>query len=397
MSPYAVNEMVPKEDYLMSQSHRLNIPRRFAFAAAVISCGIALVGNPSIASADPVADFYSGKRISMMISSGVGGGYDLYGRTVSRFMSDYIPGNPRIIVQNKPGAGGMKLLNFAYNKGPRDGTLAFTLHIGLPLHQALGGRGVHFDTRKIIGIGRVAAGNSISGAWHKTGVKTLAQVRKKTVTLGSTGASSNSSVFPTVAQNLLGMNIKVIMGYKGGEQVMLAMERGEVDGFGSFGLASMQSTRPDYMTKKLVYPLVQWGLRREKVWPDIPLASELAKTPLDKKAMEVLSAQMDIGRSYYLPPGVPRDRVKALRAALKKTVADAKFLAAARKLKMEIRYATGEETEKIIAGVLAAPKDAIARLKQVMVKRGRGKCQEYTEPKFCRKKKKKKRKKKKSS
>ena len=381
----------------MARLRRLKMPRTISFAAVGISCAIALAGDPSTAAADPVADFYSGKRISMMISSGVGGGYDLYGRTVARFMNKYIPGRPSIIVQNQPGAGGMKLLNFAYNKGPRDGTVMFTLHVGLPLHQALGGRGVRFDASRLIGIGRVASGNAVTGVWHKKGVKTFADLGKKRLTLGSTGASSNSSVFPTVAQNLLGANIKVIMGYKGGEQVMLAMERGEVDGFGSFGLASMQSTRPDYLSKKLVYPMVQWGLRREKIWPDVPLASELAKNPLDKKSMEVLSAQMDIGRSYFMAPGVPGDRVRALRAGLKKTVADSRFLSAAKKLKMEIRYATGEETEKIIAGVLAAPKDVVARLKQVMVKRGGGKCKEYTSPKFCKKKKKKKRKKKKSS
>jgi tripartite-type tricarboxylate transporter receptor subunit TctC len=361
-----------------------------ALAAFVLSAPI------FSAHADPVADFYKGKRISMMISSGVGGGYDLYARTVSRFMGAHIPGNPSIIPQNKPGAGGMKLLNFAYIKAPRDGSLVFTLHIGLPLHQALGGRGVRYDAKKLIGLGRVAAGNAITGVWHKAAVKSFADARKKTVTVGSTGASSVSSVFPTVAQNVLGAKIKVIMGYKGGEQVMLAMERGEVDGFGAFGLASMQSTRPNYLTKKLVNPLVQWGLRREKIWPDIPLASELAKNAVDKKAVEVLSSQMDFGRSYYLPPGVPRDRVTALRVALKKTIGDAKFLASAKKLKMEIRYASGEATEKMIADVLAAPKSALTRLKEVMVKRGGGKCKEYTSPKFCKKKKKKKRKKKSS-
>lgn len=367
----------------------------FGIATGLIAA-LAATGLGGPAQAEGAADFYQGKRISMMISSGVGGGYDLYGRTVSRYMTAHIPGKPTIIVRNMPGAGGMKLLNFAYNKGPRDGTLAFTLHVGLPLHQALGGRGVHFDARKIIGIGRVAAGNSVTGAWHATGVRSIEDARKKAITVGATGASSNSAVFPTVAQNLLGAQIKVIMGYKGGEQVMLAMERGEVHGFGSFGLASMQSTRPDYISKKLIYPLVQWGLRREKVWADVPLASEMVKDPTEKKAMELLSAQMDIGRSYYLPPGVPGDRVSALRAALKKTVADAGFLSSAKKLKMEIRYASGEETEKMIADILTAPKDAVARLKQVMAKRGGGKCQEYTNPKFCRKKKAKKRKKKSS-
>ena len=127
----------------MARLRRLKMPRTISFAAVGISCAIALAGDPSTAAADPVADFYSGKRISMMISSGVGGGYDLYGRTVARFMNKYIPGRPSIIVQNQPGAGGMKLLNFAYNKGPRDGTVMFTLHVGLPLHHALRPHDLH--------------------------------------------------------------------------------------------------------------------------------------------------------------------------------------------------------------------------------------------------------------
>ena len=238
--------------------------------------------------------------------------------------------SPASSLRTKPGAGGMKLLNFAYNRAPKDGSVIFTLHIGLPLHQALGGRGVRYDASKLIGIGRVTAGNAVTAVWHTKGVKTFADLSKKRVTLGSTGASSVSSIFPTVAQNLLGANFKVIMGYKGGEQVMLAMERGEVDGFGAFNIASMQATRPQYLSKKLVYPMVQWGLRREKLWSDIPLAADLAKSPIDKKAVEALSAQAEIGRSYYLAPGVPRDRVQALRAALKKTVTDSRFLSAAK-------------------------------------------------------------------
>lgn len=380
----------------MDQQPRPRVSPTTAWTSACLMAGFVLAATSTIAAAQSVADFYGKKRISLMISSGVGGGYDLYGRTVARFMGEHIPGKPSIIPQNKPGAGGMKLLNFAYNKAPKDGSVMFTLHIGLPLHQVLGGRGVRYDASKLIGIGRVTAGNAVTAVWHTKGVKTFADLSKKMVTLGSTGASSVSSIFPTVAQNLLGANFKVIMGYKGGEQVMLAMERGEVDGFGAFNIASMQATRPQYISQKQVYPMVQWGLHREKLWSDIPLAGDLAKSPIDKKAVEALSAQMEIGRSYYLAPGVPRDRVQALRAALKKTVTDSRFLTAATKLKMLIRYATGEQTEKTIANILATPKDAVERLKAVMVKRGGGSCKEYTDPRFCRKKKKKKGKKKSS-
>lgn len=352
-----------------------------AFCAVVATCLIAL---PSPATASSVSDFYTGKRIKLLISSGVGGAYDLYGRLFARHMGSYIPGKPDIIPQNLPGAGGMKVLNFAYNQGAKDGTLIFTLHIGLPLHQALGRRGVRYDAGKIIGIGRLAAGNSATTIWHTAGVKTYRDVLNKEVTVGATSASSNSAVFPTVAANLLGAKIKVIKGYKSSETVHLAMQRGEVQGSGSESLASTLANHPDYITKKLIYPLFQWGLRREKLWANVPLASELAKNDIDRRALEVLSAQMDIGRSYYLPPGVPKDRVAALRNALRNTVQDASFKADAKKARAEIRYASGPETEKMIAAVLAAPKNVLDRLKAASKVKTTGLCQDYTAASACR-------------
>ena len=178
----------------MDQQPRRFASRMTAWVAVCLMAGLALAATSTIAAAQSVADFYGKQRISLMISSGVGGGYDLYGRTVARFMGEHIPGKPSIIPQNKPGAGGMKLLNFAFNKAPKDGSVIFTLHIGLPLHQVLGGRGVRYDAGKLIGIGRVAAGNAVTGVWHKTGVQTFADLSKKRVTLGSTGASSVSSM-----------------------------------------------------------------------------------------------------------------------------------------------------------------------------------------------------------
>jgi tripartite-type tricarboxylate transporter receptor subunit TctC len=352
-----------------------------------------LLSSVRPALADPVADFYNGKRIILLISSGVGGGYDLYGRLVASHMDRHIPGHPSIIAQNQPGAGGIKVLNYGYNQAPRDGTMMFTLHIGLPLHQALGRGGVRYDTSKIIGIGRVAAGNSSTGVWHTLGIKSVKDVMTRPVVVGATQASSNSAVFPTVGARILGAKIKVITGYKSQEEIMLAMERGEVQGFGSEALASMQAAHANYIRDKLYTALFQWGLRREKVWADVPLASELATNETDRKALEVLSAQMDIGRSYYLPPGVPADRVAALRKAFKETVADPDFLKNAARARLEIRYATGPETEQMIANVLAAPKIALDRLKTAMKVKSAGSCEQVSSKAHCRAKKKKKKRK----
>lgn len=347
----------------------------------------------SPAVADAVSSFYAGKQITLLISSGVGGGYDLYGRLLARHMGKHIPGHPDIIPRNMPGAGGMRVLNFAYNQGARDGTLMFTLHIGLPLYQALGKHGVRYNAAKIIGIGRLAAGNACTCVWHTSSVRSYGDSLKHAVVVGATQASSNSAVFPTVAARLLGAKIKVITGYKSSQQIILAMERGEVQGLGSEALASMQASFPKFITNHLVYPLFQWGLRREKAWANVPLASELAKDPTDRKAIEVLSAQMDIGRSYYLPPGVAKNRVRALRRAVKATVRDPAFIADAKKERADIRYATGEATEQMIANVLTAPHAALERLKTAITVRSAGRCQQYTTASACRSAKKKKNKK----
>jgi tripartite-type tricarboxylate transporter receptor subunit TctC len=360
--------------------------------AALAGAIVFTAGNA--AQADSAADFYKGKRISLMISSGPGPGYDFFARLLAPHLSKHVPGNPRIIPQNQPGAGGMKLLNFAYNQGPRDGTMIFTLHTALPLQQVLGQRGVRYDASKLIAIGRIAAGNSTTAVWHKTGIKSIADLKNKDVLIGGSTATSSTVIFPTVARNMLGLKLKVVAGYSGMRQVMLAMERGELGGFGNLTLASLSSSYPHYLSKGLITPLVQWGLTREKDWANVPLASELTDDPVARKAVEVLSAQMEIGRSYYLPPGVPGDRVAALRKAVKDTVADPEFQRRAEKTKAEIRYMSGPDLEKIIADVLSAPKPAVERLKTLMVRSGGGRCDQYSDVKVCRKAKKKKKKKK---
>lgn len=313
--------------------------------------------------ASSVAEFYSGKQITLLISTGPGGGYDLYGRLLASHMGKHIPGTPTIIPRNQPGAGGLQVVNYAYNQGPTDGTLMFTLHVGLPLHQVMEGTGVQFDAAKLISIGRLGSGNAGTGVSAASGVRLFKDILTREIVVGATQPSSNSAVFPKVAADLLGAKIKVVTGYKSMDELMLAMERGEVAGFGSGGLASMESAYANFEFGKDYFVLFQWGLVREPKWSDVPLASELASNSTDRKALEVLSAQMDIGRSYYLPPKVPTDRVAALRTALKDTTEDPNFQRSAQTAHAEISYLGGPEMEKIIADVLAAPKEALTRLK----------------------------------
>jgi tripartite-type tricarboxylate transporter receptor subunit TctC len=337
-----------------------------AGVSALCSGASAQAQQTSSASTTPadVERFYAGRTINLMISSSTGGGYDLYARVVAKHMGRHIPGHPNLVPQNRPGAAGMNLLNWAYNQGPRDGSMFFTLHVFLPVQQALGGEAIRYDIGKLVSIGRVSAGNALTGAWYEVGVNTMDDVRAKGLIVGATNPSSNSAIFPTIANKMLGGKFKVITGYRGGEEVMLALERGELQGFGSFGVESMKSSRPDYITQHLVRPVIQWGLQRDRDWPDVPLASELTSDDLDRRGIALISAQMDVGRSYYLPPGVPQERIGALRLAFRQTIEDPAFKVDAEKIHLNVAYASGEEMQKIISDILTVSPQVVARLRE---------------------------------
>lgn len=320
------------------------------------------------AETDTVAEFYRGKQIKLLISAPVGSGYDTYARLLARHMGNFIPGKPAIIPQNMASAGGVTVANAAYNRGPYDGTLIFTLHFTLPLYQAMGGDGVKFDAAKMKGIGRLLASNVVIGVSSKSqsGVKNFEDARHKTATIGSTSATSNATIFPTILNRMAGAKFKVVAGYEGEGAVFLAMERGEIDGFGSYSYLTFKAVRPDYLTKKLFHPIVQWGVQREAEWQDVPTAIDVAKTPADKQAMLIVSAGSDIGFSYFMPPDVPEDRAAALQKAFEAMIKDPAFLADAAQGKLVLRTASAGDIEKIVKDVLAAPPEVIKRVTELM-------------------------------
>lgn len=333
-----------------------------AFAASVA------FAHPVFAGSDSVADFYRGKSIRLMIGSAPGSGYDSYARLLARHLGDHIPGHPSLIPQNMPAAGGVALLNSAYNKGPFDGSMIFDVHFNLPLNQAISGEGVHYDLSKMTAIGRLLASNASTGvsAKSKSEVKTLADAFHRQVIIGSTSATSVSTIFPTILKKLSGAKIKVVSGYHGDGDVFLAMERGEIDGYGSYSYLTFEAIHPDYLTKKVVYPLVQWGAQRETAWPDVPTAIDLAKTPRDKRAMAIVSSTSDVGFSYFIPPRVPADRTKALQDAFNAMIKDPAFLADAKQGKLPIRPASAREVTDIVTNVLTAPPDVVSRVVELM-------------------------------
>lgn len=338
------------------------------------------------AKADPVADFYRGKTIAILISAQAGSGYDLYARLLAGHLGKYIPGNPSIVAENEPGAGGLTVANAVTNTQPHDGTVMFTLHFTLPLYQAMGGRGVRFDAKRFIGVGRLLASNVVIGVMRnsRSGVTDIKSAIAKEATIGSTGLTSNATIYPRILNNMLHTKFKIVPGYRGDGDVFLALARGEIDGFGSYSYLTFKSVRPDYLTKKLFYPIVQWGAKHEKAWPDIPTAIDLARTPTDKEAMAMVSAGADIGFSYFLPPDVPADRVAALRYAFDTMVKDPMFRADAERSKMLLRPASGREVEKIVQNVLDAPAPVVDRAIALMSSEGKVPCAQYPNNDLCR-------------
>lgn len=337
------------------------------FTVAAALAGPLLSAEARSAPTGSVASFYRGKTIRFLIGGQPGSGYDVYARLLARRLGDHIPGRPALIPENMPAAGGMALLNSAYNTGPFDGTLIFSLHFILPLYQVLGSPGVRYDIAKMKPLGRLLASNTVIGVStkSKSGVASFDDALARQAVIGSTGATSNSTLFPTILNRMAGTRFKVVPGYSGDAAVFLAMERGEIDGFGSYSYLTFKSVHPDYLTKKLFNPIVQWGALREQAWPDTPTAVDVAKTALDKEAMAIVSAGPDIGFSYFMPPGVPDDRAKALQDAFEATIKDPAFLADAKNAKLALRPASARELGAIVSRVLDAPKDAIARVAEL--------------------------------
>ena len=319
------------------------------------------------AAADPVADFYSGKRVTMIIGYGTGGGYDEYARMLARFIGEHIPGKPVLVPQNMPGAGSRQAANWLYNVAPKDGTVIATLSQSTPTDQALGQPGIQFDVRKFNWIGNMIVVNNVLGIWHTAGVKTLEEATAKPLNIGATGASSPSVLYPQVSNNLLGTQFKIIAGYPGGGDINVAMERGEVDGRGSDSWASVKSTKPAWIRDHLVNFLFQVGVRREPDLPDVPLWSELGRDAEQRQVLEVLSGDVAVGRPFLTAPGVPPERVAALRRAFDDTMKDPKFIAETAKAHMDIKPLSGAELQDVASRIASPSPDIIARVKDAIL------------------------------
>jgi tripartite-type tricarboxylate transporter receptor subunit TctC len=333
--------------------------RRLAIAACLV---IASVATPAFA--DPIADFYKGKQIRFIIRSNVGGTYDLYARLLGRHMSRHIPGNPAILPVNMGGGGGIKAANYVADIAPRDGTILSIVSQGLAVDQGLSlNPSFQADLRQFNWVGNLSSAGQVIVAWHTSPTKSLDDAMKSEIVIGTTGAGSIAVQIGAVLVNVVGAKFKLIVGYGDAHDVNLAMERGEVEGRSSSPWPSYLAATPHYVLNKLITPLVQVGLEKEPELLHVPLLRELAKSPQEQQVLDFMSLAVAIGRPVATTPGVPADRLAALRKAFDTTLADPAFIADAEKQRLEIRAMNGGQLADLIKSVIETPIDVREKVK----------------------------------
>jgi tripartite-type tricarboxylate transporter receptor subunit TctC len=334
-------------------------------AVATLSI-VALFTTPAAAQ-DSVANFYRGKQIRFVVGSAVGGAYDLYARAIARQIVHHIPGNPIVIVQNQPAAGGMVMTNQLANQGPKDGTA-----IGVPLNGVVTApmlqTGAQYDPSKLIWLGSTNREAYVGFVWHTVPVTGIADMTKTPVAVGTTTVGATMGDFPLLLNDLFGYKFKVVRGYQGTPQINLAIERGEIEGNAGVGWASVKTLTQNWIDEKKIKILVQYNAEPYPELPGVPLVMSLAKTETDRQAMRFLFARTEYARPYFLPPDVPADRVAALRRAFDMTMKDPAYLAETAKLQLEVLPMTGEAVQALVADVVKTPPEIAMRVRNALEK-----------------------------
>ena len=319
---------------------------------------LAVGGAATSASSQPAAEFYRGKTIDLYVGFTVGGGYDVYARLLSRHMGKHIPGSPTIVVKNMEGAGSIRLANWIYSVAPKDGTVFGTFARGIPFDPLLGNPGPQFtDGSKFSFIGSANSESSVCVAWHTTGFTTVEDMKSKELIVGGMSSANESDQHPKVLNFVLGTRTKLVTGYPGGNDVTMAMERGEVQGRCGWSWTSVKTSHSNWLKDGTIVILIQNALEKHADLPNVPFVMDLAATEEQKQILRLVFAPQKMGRPYVAPPDIPADRLAALRTAFNATMKDADFLAEAAKAKLEISPISGEEVEAIVREAYKIPKE----------------------------------------
>lgn len=331
---------------------------------AVTSAAFCAVGTAAQA-----ADFYKDKNIELVVGSSPGGGYDVYARLIARHIDRYIPGKPTIITQNMPGGGSGKAATYIYEVAPKDGTVIGGLFPGAIIGPLLDTRvKVHYDPTKLVYLGSADSGTRVCATMSTSPIKTFTDAQKTKTIVGASAAGGSTRDYAVLLNKLAGAKFEVVAGYKGSADILLAVERDEVNGLCGFDWTSFKTQKPDWIRDRKINVLVQVGPEPEPELTKmgVPEIWKFLKNEDDRKVVELIVAQQVFGRPYVVPPGTPKDRVEILRNAFTAVLKDKKLLAESDKSRLSITPASGRKVQDLVTKLYASPKSVVQRAKDVM-------------------------------
>lgn len=318
--------------------------------------GAGLVAGATNASAQSADAFFKSTTLSMYVGSGPGGGYDAVGRLVARYMTKYLPGKPNIIIKNMEGASGVIAANYVYNVAPKDGSAISAASNSALALAIYGAPEAKYDPRKFKWIGSTDKQTAICVTWNTVPVKSIEDATKQEVKVSATGVSAGPAVYPKILNSLFGTKFKVITGYST-STMRLALEKGEVDGICGLAWQTYKAVSADWIKNKKINIIVQMGLEKSPELPNVPLALDLLKNPIDKQVLELIVLPQEFGRPFVAPPGVPAARMAVYRQAFQKVLKDKQFLADSEKSRMSVEPLDNKQIEALLDRAYAAPKE----------------------------------------
>lgn len=348
--------------------------------AALAAFGLMAVSAP--ARADAVEDFYKGKTATVIVSTGAGA-YIAIAQTIAKRYPKFIPGHPTMIAKAMPGAGHVNATNFMYNNAPKDGTYIASIGNSIPQHEVTDGKGARFESAKFNWIGSTGISNLMTVVMSSAGVRTIADARGKEILSGGTGAGSGTVLYPTILNNLIGTKFKIIIGYRSAGDIDLAMERGEVQARHGYSWGSFERTHPDWIKSGKAVYLYQVGLSERMGPKGVPLMMDLAQNPEQKEIIRFFSRTVALGRPYLAPPGVPADRLAALRKGWSELMKDKDFVAEMGKMTLDLFPQDWQEVTENVTALINTPKPLIAKAMAVMERTGTVDCEVFSNPENC--------------
>jgi tripartite-type tricarboxylate transporter receptor subunit TctC len=342
----------------------MTIPATAKLSFACVSLVAALQTVP--AAAQTVEEFYKGRQITLLIGGGAGGGYDVYYRALARHLTKHIPGRPGIIPKNQPAASGLAAAAALYTTSEKDGATIAAFPNNIPMDPLFGNPAARYDALKLNWIGSIGKLQNVCATWHTSPIKTIQQAQQREVIVAAAAAPTNTAIMPKVLNALLATKFKPIIGYDPGVGLTMAIERQEAEGICGLSWSTMKASRPHWIKEKLLNVIVQMGIDKLPDLPDVPAALDLVTDAEKKQVLTLILLRQEPGRPVAAPPGVPADRLAALRSAFDATMKDPEFIAEAEKLQMEIEPLTATQIDKLLATAYATPKPIVQQAGELL-------------------------------